>query len=249
MRIFITGISSGIGREIARELVLRGHQVWGVARRDHLLRELATELNSPDFSHDGCDVTSSEQVEKVIKKMERKDFLPDIVILNAAIELPEENFTVSSQKAAAIIQTNYLGAYVWIDHFLERFLARKKGQFLAVSSLFAFRPDPDCISYAASKAALTMAFRGLRIRYARTPLKFKILFLGPVTTGINPRFQEPGKRNFFTVSPEKVSNFINQVIAAKSSVHFYPQYLRYFTILTGWMPDSLFHVLSNRFRR
>jgi len=49
MKILITGASSGIGRELAKQLVKDGHVVWGVARRENLLNDLKKELGDLFF--------------------------------------------------------------------------------------------------------------------------------------------------------------------------------------------------------
>ena len=51
MKILITGTSSGIGRELARQLAEAGHQVWGIARRKDLLESLRHELGGDEFHY------------------------------------------------------------------------------------------------------------------------------------------------------------------------------------------------------
>ncbi|MFQ6111106.1 MAG: SDR family oxidoreductase, partial [Nitrospinota bacterium] len=86
---FITGVSSGIGQGLARELARRGHRIWGVARREKRLAELARELGADRFLFSVCDVSRSEDVRATTREMERAGFLPEVVILNAGIN-PEQ---------------------------------------------------------------------------------------------------------------------------------------------------------------
>ncbi|MBI2523670.1 SDR family NAD(P)-dependent oxidoreductase, partial [Candidatus Peregrinibacteria bacterium] len=57
MNICCTGISQGIGRALTRELLTRGHAVWGIARNRERLQLLARECASPHFSWTQADVT------------------------------------------------------------------------------------------------------------------------------------------------------------------------------------------------
>lgn len=51
MKVFITGVSSGIGKALTTRLVKAGHEVWGVARRREALEELQTNLASDNHSY------------------------------------------------------------------------------------------------------------------------------------------------------------------------------------------------------
>ncbi len=56
-KILITGTSSGIGRALAKELILQKHIVWGVARRSKLLQSLKREVSiSSSFSYSPLDM-------------------------------------------------------------------------------------------------------------------------------------------------------------------------------------------------
>lgn len=252
MRAFITGISSGIGRELARQLIQAGHEVFGVARRRELLEDLKLELGSENFRATVCDIRNQNDIERVGKLMASQGFLPDVVVLNAAIDPEDISPTYRHDVARETFETNVLGALAWVELFLEAMIARGYGQFIAVSSIFAFRPDPASVSYAASKAALAMAFRGLHLCYRHAPVRFSVVYLGPIATGINPRFvAEPprGLRALFVASSRAAARAIVRTMTSRRDRVYFPWFPTALVRFTRWLPDRFFAALTRPFRR
>lgn len=123
-------------------------------------------------------------------------------------------------------------------------------QFVGVSSLLALWPDADCPAYSASKAALSMAFRALRLRHAEGPVAFKLLYLGPVQTSINPRFASKGFPGRGVAKPEAVARYIANIVLSTGRFTFYfPSTIGLLCRFGGWMPDSLFECATRPLRR
>lgn len=250
MRIFITGVSSGIGRELVKCLVIQGHEVWGVARRMDALEALAEEVDSVAFTFDCCDIVDAVSNEKLLAKMSEQNYVPDVVILNAAVDLEDTCPGLDFDQASRMMRTNFDGANFWVTAFIERFLQRDSGQFIAVSSIFAHWPDPASVSYSSSKAALSMLFRGLRIRYRKTNLQFKLLYLGPVDTPINPRFVDREPSNSLIVaSAADTADHIAKLIASNRRDSYYPLYIYGIFMFLRWLPDKWFELITGHFKR
>ena len=164
MRIFITGVSSGIGRALASNLVKDGHEVWGIARRKNLLEELQKELGEKIIVSEG-DVSDLEKMKTIAVQMRKNDYAPDVVILNAGIKLKDVNEGLIFDNTEQSLRINVVGGLFWITEFLPDFFKRNKGLFIAISSTAAFRPTKDSVAYSATKAAMDMVFRGLRLNF------------------------------------------------------------------------------------
>lgn len=250
MKIFITGISSGIGKALCQELVGLRHTVWGIARRGDLLEELKEELNSDSFFYSICDITTKEAVFKVISEMEKADFLPDVVVLNAGIEKKDSAIGYQSQITQEVFSVNFFGALIWIELFLKKFIERNSGHFIAVSSIFAQRPDIDSVAYCASKSALSMAFRSLHLRYYKKNIIFTNIYFGPVDTSISSGYRDwRSKLFFFIISPKTAAQCIIKVIKGKQSVYYFPFLVTLFVRLTSFLSDIIFFKLTKIFRR
>jgi len=250
VRVFVSGVSSGIGMELARQLIGAGHEVWGIARREAKLQALASELDSPSFYYSSCDTADEAACAQVYGQMQERGFLPDIVVLNAAIDLEEEKPALDFAQTARMMRTNVDGAFYWVTAFIKPFLQRGHGQFIGVSSLFAHWPDGASVGYSASKSALSMLLRGLRIRYAGTGLHFKLLYLGPVDTPINPRFeQEEPSSSFLVASAPDTARYITGMMTSSRQNFYFPLYIFLIFTFLRWLPDRVFESLTSPFKR
>lgn len=250
MRVFITGVSSGIGKELTQQLALDGHEVWGIARRTEPMETLAADLPSQNFRYDCCDLADREACAALRKKMAAEHYVPDAIILNAAIDLEDSPGELGIDQSSDTMRINYDGAHFWVAAFIQDFVQRGHGQFIAVSSIFAQWPDPAAVSYSASKSALSMLFRGLRIRYTGSGLLFKLLYLGPVDTPINPRFSEQESSSSMVVaSAPKTAQYMRRMLESKRENFYFPLYILIVFTFLRWLPDKLFQALTNPFKR
>jgi short-subunit dehydrogenase len=246
MNCMVTGVSRGIGRATITELMRQGHSVWGVSRTS--VPDLCKEEQGR-FRHSLCDVGNPESRKRVAEEMDAAGFWPDAVILNAAVEYEEEKTALSWERMQEVLQINVEGALFWISHWMDRH-PRRSMQFVGVSSLVALWPDADCPAYSASKAALSMALRALRLRYADGQIAFKLLYLGPVHTSINPRFASKGPPGRIVAKQEAVARYIvNTVLAKRHFTFYYPLSTALVCRFGGWMPDLLFERITRPLRR
>ena len=246
MKCLVTGVSRGIGRATTVELLRQGHTVWGLSRTG---KEEGRGKAAGDFRHTVCDLRHSESRQVAAAEMDSVGFVPDVVIVNAAVEYEEAISSLSWEKMQAVLQTNVEGALFWVSNWMNR-SPRPSMQFIGISTLLALWPDPDCPAYSASKAALSMAFRSLRIRHAGESVKFKLLVLGPVQTSINPRFAEGAPASRGVATPEAVAHYlINTVLSKKQFTFYYPWQTSLVCRFGAWMPDRLFECVTRPLRR
>ncbi len=250
LKIFISGVSSGIGRELVKHLLDAGHEVWGIARRLDKLEELSSETGGGAFVYDCCDLADTLACSSLHKKMIAQQYVPDVVILNAALDLEDAAPGLDHEQSMHMMRTNVEGAHFWLAAFIEPFLQRGSGQFIAVGSIFSHWPDPASVSYSASKAALAMLMRGLRLRYSGGPLQFKLVYLGPVDTQINQRFAEGSESNSMLVAlATDAAQFIVGAIERSRDNYYFPFYVRLVFTYLRWLPDRLFGTLTAPFKR
>lgn len=241
MKIFITGISSGIGRALAKQCIEAGDEVWGVARRVELLSELVEEVKSDRLHVSAVDVTDLDALRAVIASMRQAFFIPDVIILNAGgyfKDITQEAFHFDIHRES--FATNVDAALFLVAEWLPDFLARKSGMFIAVSSTAAFRPSGSA-SYSASRAALSMAFRQFRLSFSQTGIRFTTVHFGPIATR-----QWPGRRMFLVPSPERAATFVVRMFDRRGGLFFFPRVTTTIMRLGALVPDEIFRWLSSR---
>ena len=246
MNCLVTGVSRGIGRATTFELLRQGHRVWGLSRTAAATQE---GEEATRFRHTRCDLGDPESRQAAAAEMEAAGFVPDAVVLNAAIEYEEDPAELAWKRFEAVLRTNVEGALFWVSNWMDR-RPRTPMQFVGFSTILARWPDPDCPAYSAGKAALDMAFRALRLRHAGEPVAFKLLVLGPVQTSINPRFAEGAPAGRGIASPEAVARYlVDTVLSKRSFVFYYPWQTDLACRLGAWLPDPWFERLTRPLRR
>lgn len=246
MNCMLTGVSRGIGRATITELLRQGHSVWGVSRT--AISGLS-EKEKKRFRHSVCDVGDSESRRRVAEEMDAARFWPDAVILNAAIEYEEDKAALSWGKMQEALRINVEGVLFWISHWMDHH-SRRPMQFVGVSSLLALWPNSNCPAYSTSKAAISMAFRALRLRHAEESVDFKLLYLGPVQTSLNPRFTLNSTSGWGVARPEAVAQYIaNTVLPNRRFTFYYPWTTGLVCRLGGWMPDLFFERVTRPLSR
>ena len=154
-RVLITGASSGIGAELAREFASHGHALVLVARSKDRLDALAAELRA---GHDTdslvlpADLSSAEELVSVVETLEERDIEIDILVNNAGLIDVGPFADAQPQRLQQLIAVNMAAATALTSLFLPRMRERRFGRILNVASLAGFQPVPSMAVYAASKA-------------------------------------------------------------------------------------------------
>lgn len=179
----VTGASSGIGADLARELVARGHGVTLVARREDRLRDLADELpGTVRVEVVACDVADADARADLLAEVERRGLITDILINNAGIgtigpvadSTPEAEINQVRVNVEAVIDLS--------TRAVQQMVPRGRGAILNVGSTAGFQPFPGQSGYAATKAFVRSYTDGLRGELAGTGVTVAALHPGPVRT-------------------------------------------------------------------
>ncbi len=146
MRALITGASSGIGAELAREFAGRGYQVILLARRRDRLAARATLL--PGATVLVADLADAGAAARVFAETGPVDLL----VNNAGFGEYTDFAAQDPARQAAMLQVNIVALTALTRLYLPAMLARRAGRVLNVASIVGFLPCPGMAVYAASKA-------------------------------------------------------------------------------------------------
>ena len=182
MKALVTGASSGIGRDIAKELSEKGYELILVARDLEKLNELKSELktNSEIVS---MDVSRTENCKQLHEKY--KDI--DILVNNAGFGDCGYFTDTNLEKEIQMINTNIIGYHVLTKLYLKDMKEKNSGKILNVASIAGFMPGPLMATYYSTKSYVVRLSESIReeLRREKSNVQISILCPGPVNTNFN----------------------------------------------------------------
>jgi uncharacterized protein len=179
----VTGASSGIGADIARELADRGHGVTLVARREDRLRDLAAELATRvRVEVIACDVADSAARAGLFDEVDRRGLTIDILVNNAGIGTIGSVVKSPVDEEIAQVRVNVEAVIDLTTRAVQQMVPRGRGAILNVGSTAGYHPFPGQVGYAATKAFVITYTEGLRGELAGTGVTVALLNPGPVRT-------------------------------------------------------------------
>jgi uncharacterized protein len=182
----ITGASSGLGEEFARQLAGRVQRMVLVARRVERLEAVAAELReqfpATAVMVIAADLAVPDARLALVEKAEAAGFAPDLLVNNAGLGDYGEFITAEWGALEAMLDLN-VTALSHLSHLvLPQMKRRGAGGILNVSSLASTLPIPDFAVYAATKAYVSSFSEALRIELREHGIRVTSLCPGPVKT-------------------------------------------------------------------
>ena len=181
MTALITGASSGIGRDMARELSRRGYDLILVARRQERLHALQEELPTR-VEVIPMDLESRENCISLFEKVRQRDI--QIVINNAGFGLFGPFAQTDLDRELEMIALNIQALHILTKLFYQKFRRENQGYLLNVASSAAFLPGPMLSAYYAAKAYVLRLTQAVseEIRRDKAQVYLGVLCPGPVAT-------------------------------------------------------------------
>src|SRR3954451_22745103 len=180
----VTGASSGIGADIARELTKRGLGVTLVARREDRLRTLADELESTGVRVEvlAADVADTDARAKLIDSVNRLGLEVEVLINNAGYGSGGAFHELDAESEVAMVRVNCEAVVALTHEYLPRMIERGRGAILNVGSTAGEQPLPRQATYSASKAFVNTFSDALHAELHGSGVTVTSLRPGPVKT-------------------------------------------------------------------
>lgn len=182
MKALITGASSGIGREMAKDLARRGYDLILVARRLDRLEKLKEELNTVNVRCISCDLSKEEGCYSLYDQV--KDENIDMLINNAGFGAFGYFDEMDLSRELELIDTNIKAVHILTKLFLRDFIKRDSGHILNTGSIAGFMMGPLLSSYYSSKHYVVTLTEAIyeELRRKKSNVKVSVLCPGPVQT-------------------------------------------------------------------
>lgn len=177
---WITGASTGIGRELAIKLAAKGVAVAASARSAPKLDELAASRSN--ILAVPLDVTSLEHTKQALEVIEARIGPVDLAVLNAGVWDPMPVAGYDAARALSSMAVNYGGIANMLEVLLPGMIARRRGHIAIVASVAGYRGLPKAAAYAPSKAAAISLAEVLRLELAAHDITVSLINPGFVET-------------------------------------------------------------------
>lgn len=224
MKILITGASSGIGEALARLYATKDNELFLLARREERLQELQNELAPLTKKTEiiVCDVADFDKLQRKMREL----LDVDMVVLNAGISLGHSLEITPFSEFKKLYDVNVLSNHAILEVLLPKFLEKKSGKIVFISSLASLLSMPSSKVYSSSKRALNAYAEGVRYKYRNDGIKVINILPGFIKSEMTDKnsFKMP-----FFLSTEAGAKRIYDAIEKEK--RFYPFPLRFYCII------------------
>ena len=177
----VTGASSGIGADLARELAKDGHDLVLVARRAEPMQTLANELGTK-VTIITSDLSKPGAAAALAGELESRGLAIDVLINNAGLGATGAFDQSDPAKNSEMLQVNVTALTELTRLLLPQMIARRSGRILLVASTAAFQPGPQMAVYYASKAYVLSFGEAIAYELRGTGVTVTTLCPGPTAT-------------------------------------------------------------------
>ncbi len=236
-RAIVIGASSGIGKEVARELSEEGYILGLAARRTELLEGLKNELNHPAYIQ-RVDVGQSETATQLRSLINKLGGL-DLIIISSGVGFI--NTELEWEKEKQTIEVNALGFAAVANVAFNYFAKQGSGCIAAISSIAAIRGSAESPSYSASKSFVSNYMEGLRCKAKKLKSSIQVIDIQP---GFVNTAMAQGEGLFWVADTQKAARQIVKAIHQSKNKVYVTKRWRIIAYILRVMPDWLYYKLN-----
>ena len=235
--IVITGATSGIGYQLAKDYLVEGHHVYAVGRDEEALSELKSlgaETVEVDLMDRDKVLTAFDKISKI-----------DLVICGAGMceYLDMPNF--DSAAFMKVITVNMGTLSHAIEAALPKLMA-SKGRLVGIGSASAYVPFARAEAYGSSKAAIHYLMKTLQISLAPQGVAVSLVVPGFVETPMTKQNDFPMP---FLQTTQQASQAIRDGIKSGNDVIEFPKKLTLPLKVLGTLPDMVWQQVSTKINK
>ena len=237
LHIIITGATSGIGNQLAKDYLLEGHHVYAVGRDDSAL----AELESLGAEMIDLDLMDRDKVIDAFGKIEEVDLAICGAGMCEYLDMP--NFDSASFMKVMSVNMGTLSHA--IEGILPKLIA-SKGRLVGIGSASAYVPFARAEAYGSSKAAIHYLMKTLQISLAPHDVSVSLVVPGFVETPMTKQNDFPMP---FIQTTAQASQAIRDGIASGHDVIEFPKKLTLPLKVLGTLPDLVWQQVSEKINK
>jgi uncharacterized protein len=179
----VTGASSGIGEQFARQLVARGYRVVVTARREDRLKELCAELGGDEHAVAvGTDLAVPQDRDRLAARIDELGAQVDLLVNSAGLGIFTKFGAEGREKELQALRVDVEAVADLTLRYLPGMVERGRGAIINMSSTSGFQPGPYSAGYAAAKAYVLWLSEAVNAEVAGTGVTITAVCPGPVPT-------------------------------------------------------------------
>lgn len=182
----VTGASSGIGFQIAKQLAGRGYDIVGVGTSDRVVG-LAERLPGVQVYPVRVDLSTEDGVADLWRQVEETGRSLDVAALNAGVSLGGAFLDTDLEDEKKMIALNITSQVLLAKHVVRMMTARRSGRILITSSMSALTPTPYESIYGPTRAFMLSFAQGLREEMREYGVTVTALLPGATATEFHSR--------------------------------------------------------------
>jgi NAD(P)-dependent dehydrogenase (short-subunit alcohol dehydrogenase family) len=242
---WITGASSGIGRQLALDLAAGGYVVAATARSDEKLAALAGNAGSSKGRVIAfpADVTDEAAMAQTVAAIEAELGPIALGVFNAGNYFPTRGERLEAGNFIKTYEINVFGVLFGLIPLIERMKSRGKGHVAIVGSVSAYGGLPMASAYGASKAALNNMAESLKFDFDKMNIRIQMINPGFIDTPLTE------KNTFSMPALMTVDNASRRIVEGLRSGGFevtFPRRFTWFLKLVNLLPHPAYFSVMNR---
>ena len=235
--IIVTGVTGGIGSQIARKFILMGDIVIGVYNNsESVAMQLKKEFGANLHLYK-CDLSDFDCGEKLLLYIEEKGLQPDLLINNAGISIIGLLQDLTKDFWNNILNTNVTSAISLSKALIPLFLRNGHGKIINISSVWGERGASCEVAYSATKGAINSFTKALAKELAPSNIQVNALSCGIIDTKMNSHLSSEDISSIIEEIPAERMGTPQDVADAVLSLTDFNSYMtgQIITIDGGWM--------------
>ena len=209
----VTGGSRGIGKEIARNLLISGAKVALLSRSEECLKKTCNELSKiGDVTYFSVNVKDYSDIQANVKKIINIWGKVDILINNAGITDDKLAIRMLEKNWDEVININLKGTFNCIKSILPNMIKNNSGKIINITSIVGIMGNPGQSNYCAAKAGIIGLTKSIAKEYGSRSINVNAIAPGLINTDMTNKINtEDLKKNIVLKrngNPDDIANLV-----------------------------------------